>query len=277
MIDQDTYNVKTSTLTCTFRIEKSVSYNSYTQKYNYDMLKVGGRKFCVELKFNREEEAEAELQWLSTKDGGCELYDTPIRDKGTIHLLFLALTILKTYINVKRINFLDNSKYDCTLSDGSKSVIFMNQYYYLFHGGTWYDLKTGAIPKNLDEREKYEEGKALFSKKTQFDFRNPIIEREFRPIYENSRSWREFLDTIYKNKGDNFCQKIIPWYSHATGILANNRLLPGYWILNLENSLYEPIPFTRIVSSGGTRKKTYKIRADRYDVKTPSELYDLRY
>lgn len=266
----EAYTVKTSV--GTFRVEKTV-HTSYSQKYSYELLKVGGRRFCVELKFNRETPDEAELQWLTTKDGGCELHDTPIREQNTVHLLFLALTLLKTYIDVKRITLLDNSKYECTLSDGSKSVIFMNQYYYLFHGGTWYDLKSGAVPKNPDERKTYEEGKGLFLTKGPFDFRNPVLEREFGPIYEDADTWREFLDTIYKTRGRDFCQKILPWYSYAAGILAGNRLLPGYWVIDMESSV--SIPFTR-VATGGTRRK-YKKRMDRYDVKSPSELYELRY
>jgi hypothetical protein len=214
---------------------------------------------------------------LSTKDDGCEIYDTPIRQKNTQHLLFLSLTLLKSYIDVKRITFLDNSKYECRLSNGSKSIIFMNQYYYLFHGGTWYDLKTGAVPKNPDERVKYEEAKTFFtnpSKKKSFDFRNPSLEKEFGPIYEKAETWREFLDVIYKKRGPDFCEKILPWYSYATGILADNRLLPGYWVIET----ITPIPFTRIattrVAIGGSRRK-YKKRTETYDVLSPSELYEL--
>jgi len=92
-MNTEIYNVQTSI--GKFRVEKTNTH-----------LKVGGNRFCVEIRFTNE--TEAELQWLITKDGKCELEDKPIRGNNTVHLLNLSFTILKSYKNIKLITLLDN-------------------------------------------------------------------------------------------------------------------------------------------------------------------------
>lgn len=244
-----------------FRVEKTETH-----------LKVGGRRFCVEIRIS-----DSELQWLITKDGGCELDDKPIQGNATIHLLHLSFTLLKLYNDTSHITFLDNSKFDCAFDDGSKTTIFMNKYNYLFHGGTWYDIKTNAFPLDPSQRGMYNETKALYtdpSVKQPFDFRNPILQKELNPIYEQATTWKEFADALYeKYDKEVLCRKIAPWYSYAVAALTKNRMLPEYWVIDI--SSLTPIPFTRVPSSqkGGRTRKYYALRKPGYHTLSPSELY----
>jgi hypothetical protein len=260
----DIYSVITSV--GKFRVEKTKEH-----------LKVGGKRFCVEIKFDDKKPDTAELQWLITKDGGCELDDKPIKDSKTVHLLYLSFTILKKYIPVKTIKLLDNSFFDCIFDDKTKTKIFINYYNYLFHGGTWYDIKTNAIPIDPTQKLLYDETKPLYndpSIKQQFDFRNPLLQTELTPLYEKSNTWKEFADTLH-NKYDKtvLCRKIAPWYKFAVAILTKNRMLPEFWIIDITK--ISPILYDRLKSSGGgkTRKQIYKPLNQDYTILSPSELY----
>ena len=264
MSKNEIYNVKTEV--GNFRVEKSNKH-----------LKVGESKFCIEIKFSEICPEESELQWLITKDGGCELDDKPIEGSTTVHLLYLAFTLLKIYTNTERVILLDNSKFDCKFTDGTKTTIFMNKYNYLFHGGTWYDIKTNAYPIDNTQKKLYNETKSLYtdsSIKQKFDFKNPLLEKELSPIYEKANTWKEFADTLYKKYDKiELCRKIAPWYSSAVAILTKNRMLPEYWIIDI--SKMTPIPFTRLTITGGnkTRKQIYISSNQDYTFLSPSELY----
>ena len=142
---EEKYIVKTSV--GKFRVDKTKSH-----------LRIGGKKFCVEIKL-----ADQELQWLITKDGGCELDNIEIQGSKTLHMLNLSFTLLRTYTNTNKIKLLDNSKFDCELADGTKTVIFMNKYSYLFYGGTWYDVKANAVPIDPSQEALYQETKSLYN------------------------------------------------------------------------------------------------------------------
>jgi hypothetical protein len=261
------YTVKTSV--GKFRVEKSK-----------DHLKIGGAKFCVEIKCNDVNSEESELQWLITKDGGCELDDKPIQGNSTVHLLYLSFTLLKTYGRTRYIHLLDNSKFDCEFEDGTKTTVFMNKYNYLFHGGTWYDTKTNAIPLDPTQKELYTETKSLYTdpsvKKQGFDFRNPLLQAELTPLYEAATTWKEFAEALHAkyNRAD-LCRKIAPWYSYAVAIFTKNRMLPEYWKIDITE--LPPIPFTRLSSGGGKiRKRNYILPSQDYTLLSPSELYSKR-
>jgi uncharacterized phage-associated protein len=156
-------------------------------------------------------------------------------------------------------------------------TIFMNKYNYLFHGGTWYDKKIHAVPIDPVQREYYNETKSLYtdpSIKQDFDFRNPILQKELTPIYEQASTWKEFAIMLYeKYSKDELCRKIAPWYSYAVAILTKNRMLPEYWIVDI--SMIDPVPYTRIPSGGAkTRKRIYKQPNREYTFLSPNELYD---
>ena len=265
MSKDDAYIVKTAF--GKFRVEKTKEH-----------IKVGGSNFCVEIKFSEISPELSELQWLITKDGGRELDDKPIHGSDTIHLLYLSFTLLKTYINAKRVTLLDNSKYDCEFVDGSKTTIFMNKYNYLFHGGTWYDIKTHAVPLDPDQQKLYNQTKSLYTDplaKQPFDFRNPLLEKELSPMYNKAHTWKDFVDELHKvYDKTELCRKIAPWYSFAVAVLTKNRMLPEYWVIDISD--IPPVPFKRLPPSGGhkTRKRVYSLPNQEYILLSPSELYN---
>ena len=251
-----------------FRVEKTKEH-----------LKIGGSKFCVEIRFNESSPETSELQWLITKNGGCELDDIPINGSATVHLLHLSFTLLRKYVSAKFIKLLDNSKFDCQFADGSKTTIFMNKYNYLFYGGTWYDTKLGAFPLDSVQRELYNETKELFndpSAKGPFDFRNLLLNEELMPLYEKAGTWKEFADILHKQYSKvELCRKIAPWYSYAVAALTKNRMLPEYWIIDI--SSIAPIDYTQFSSGGGTRKtrkRPYFTVNDDCIILSPDELYN---
>ena len=255
----DKYQVKTSV--GKFRVEKSETH-----------LRVGGKRFCVEIKISN---TELELQWLTTKDGGCELDDTEISGNSTLHLLNLSLTLLKLYTKLNLVTFLDNSKFDCVFSDESKTTIFMNKYSYLFHGGTWYETKAKAIPLDPTQQELYNKTKILYtdpSIKKPFDFRNPGLQDELGSLYEQARTWKEFADILHhRYNRTELCRKIAPWYQYAVAILTSHRMLPEYWVINISD--VEDLPYKVVVSGGGKTRK-YRLANESYNILSPTELYN---
>lgn len=252
------YQVKTSV--GKFRVEKSNTH-----------LRVGGKRFCVEIKIS---DTELELQWLTTKDGGCELDDKEINGNSTLHLLNLSFTLLKLYTKLTLVTLLDNSKFDCIFPDESKTTIFMNKYSYLFHGGTWYETKAKAIPLDSIQGDLYNKTKALYadpSIKKPFDFRNSGLQEELEPLYERARTWKEFAHMLHdKYDRTELCRKIAPWYQYAVAILTNHRMLPEYWLINISD--VEDVPYKVFVSGGGKTRK-YRASNEIYTL-SPSELYN---
>lgn len=279
-MDDDNYKVKTSV--GFFRVNKTKTH-----------LRIGGNKFCVDIKLYDSGMPDfAELQWLITKEGGCEqvgckplatfgeLNDKLIQGESTVHLLNLSLTLLKIYTKVQFIKLLDNSKYLCEFADKTKKSIYINKYNYLFYGGTWYDEKMNAVPIDSDLKKLYDETKSLYTdpsaKPQSFDFRNKLLELELTPIYESTKTWKEFAELLHtKYDKKTLCQKISPWYEHAVAILTNNRMLPEFWKIDITDI---NIPFTRIITQGGgrmkTRKNKYRVPNDEDFTMSPSELYD---
>ncbi len=70
--------------------------NQYGDK-EYEFLHMGGKNICVMLKWLRKspESDDVELQWLDTYNMHCEMGGINIRKEKTIHLLRLAITLLR--------------------------------------------------------------------------------------------------------------------------------------------------------------------------------------
>jgi hypothetical protein len=266
MSDSEKYNVKTSV--GLFKVYKTKTH-----------LRVGGKNFCVEILFQDPKMPEAaELQWLITKEGGCELEGKIIQGDNTAHLLKLSLTLLKVYRNVQYVRLLDNSKYDCVIDDKIKKSIFINKYSYLFHGETWYEMKACAIPVDPSLKALYYETKPLYTeplaKPSVFDFKNTLLNTELTPIYHATKTWKEFADIIHERYDKKtLCKKILPWYESALAILTNDRMLPEYWKIDISDI---NIPFTRIMTGGkrNTRKGKYILPSQEHFIVGPSELYN---
>jgi hypothetical protein len=264
-MESEKYNIKTSV--GLFKVHKTQTH-----------LRVGGKKFCVEILLQDPKMQEAaELQWLVIKDGGCELEDKIIKGETTVHLLKLSLTLLKIYRNVQYIRLLDNSKYDCEIDSTTKKTIYINKYNYLFHGETWYEMKANAIPIDPSLKALYYETKPLYTdplvKPSVFDFKNSLLNIELTPIYQSTTTWKEFADVLHERyDAKTLCKKILPWYESALAILTNDRMLPEYWKIDITDI---NIPFTRIMTGGkrNTRKGKYILPSQEHFIVGPSELY----
>lgn len=271
------YTVKTDV--GVFRVFKE-TYLDYHRNYKNEFLRIGGKKYCVEYKWNKTKPELVELQWIDVLQGGCEVSDKPIRKEATIHLFDLSLTILKTYTSVKSIELLDNSKFTCILPGDKKAHIFTNYYNYVFHNATWYDSKLGAYPKDGIEKKRYEENKSNATnpekKPESFDFKNDNLNTEFEPIFESCSTWKEFLDALYaKYHSDNLCARIYPWYMNAALQLTGGVSLPSIWIIDAESR--PSIQYEKISTGGGKKRWTRKRRSSGVEEISASELRGLRY
>jgi len=274
-MNDSTYYVKTSV--GRFRVEKTTSYD-IDGNINYHLLKVGGQKFCIEYIFRDTETAE--LQWIFTEKGGCEMNGLVIKGDKTIHLFYLSVTLLRQYGNFKQIHFIDNSSFPCKLPNGEITKIAMSKYYLLFHRKTWYEAKLGAYPKFPEDIIKYDKIKAYFydpiHKPGFFDFKNDGLFKILTPIYKSSETWADFLDSVYKLP--NLCQKIYPWYIGAIMKIKDNNALPEQWIIDINDSL--PIIAYKRFSVGGTRKMRclpeYTGIIDYY-IPSPEEIRNFKY
>ena len=264
-----TYTVKTDF--GFFRVKKE-SNNTY------EHLHVGGRKFCVEFRWHRGSQNSV-LQWIDVLQGGCELQEKQIRKEDTVKLFDLAVTILKKYSpEVKHIELLDNSKFSCDLPRGKKGQIFMNHYNYLFHNATWYDSKLGAYPIDSIYKERYEKNKYIAtdpSKKTLFfDFKNTDLNTMLTPLFNESHTWREFLDKLYLEYNDkNLCGILYPWYLEASVFLAGGLSLPSLWYIDIESR--PTIDYEITAHIGGKRRTRKRRPADDEEEISPSEIRSL--
>lgn len=270
------YTVKTAV--GSFRVSKETT-TDYHGNYKYDFLRIGGKNFCVEYKWNKNEPDTVELQWLDVLQGGCELTNKVIRRENTVHLVDLSLSILKTYVDVKFVKLQDNSKFPCELPGNKKGQIFINYYNYIFYNSTWYDSKLGAFPQDSLEKERYEENKKNAedpSKKPErFDFKNTDLNTILEPLYESTSTWKEFFDTFYKlYQNDNLCGKLYPWYMSAAMCLTGGLSLPILWLI--EVSKRPSIQYEKSMS-GGSKRKTRKQRVYDEDEINSSEIRGLRY
>lgn len=258
-MDNELYKLQTSV--GMFRVDKTNTH-----------LRIGDNKICVEIKLYD----TPELQWLASNDVTVEMPLDIKEADDTVHLLKLSLTILKLYRNIQFIKLLDNSKYDCQIDEKTKKTIYINKYNYLFHGGTWYDEKVGAIPIDPSLKKLYDETKTRYTdpsaKPHLFDFRNKGLEDELTPIYNATNTWKEFADLLHKQyEPTTLCKKISPWYEYAVAILTDNRMLPEFWKIDITDI---NIPFTRVKEGGGRLSRKYNLPDTEVYLVSPSELYN---
>lgn len=255
----------------------SITKETSTQ---YEHLHVGGRKYCVEFRWNRgSPQSIVNLQWIDVAQGGCELQEKQIRKDDTIKLFDLSVTLLKQYNpEVKKIDLLDNSKFSCDLPRGKKGQIFMNYYNYLFHNATWYDSKLGAYPIDSVDKERYEKNKYIATdpskKASMFDFKNTDLNTLLTPLYNESHTWREFLDKLYlEYKDKNLCGILYPWYLEVSVFLAGGLSLPSLWYIDVD---LRPSIDYEITTHVGGKRRTRKRRStiDEEDISS-SEIRSL--
>lgn len=254
-LDNETYKIRAFDNNI-FTVNKTVSMKYKPSDPVQDYLKIGGKDMCVEYMFHRKDNI-CELQWLHTDGQQCVDGEMTIRGENTIKLFYLSVQLLKKYAPITRINFLDNSHFNCLLPNGKTVKMFLNHYYFLFHKGhTWYDDKLNAYPTNESQRKIYQSFSRNFtnptSKPSFFDFMNKDLNDIFQPIWNKTKTWEEFFSEI--KKIPDICQKTYTWYIRASHIIRNGEQLPENWTIDVGKNL----PVTTINKMvGGKRNKKY--------------------
>jgi hypothetical protein len=272
----ETYTVQTAV--GKFRVERTTNRHAYSGAYQYEILRVGGKKFCIFIKFNRTTPSIAELQWLITNEGGGELTDKEIRGTSAQHLLYLSITILKTFIpQVHTLTLLDNSKIQCTLSPDTARTVFLDKYYFILHGQTWYERMFSANPLGENTRITYKLKQAKLSdpqyKPHKFDFRNNDLDTLFSPIFETSATWAEFGQRI-SEKYSPACSYLFPWYLQAVAYIMDNESFPEYWSINTSSA--HVISYKRLTNGGNRRARTSSGRGLTAPLSSTRKLHNYR-
>jgi hypothetical protein len=272
------YKTKYGTFRVTINIDNKINLDTRTQIRKGQLLSVGGKHTCVFLNIPDSGDT-AHLTNLKTKDGGCELTGKKISGQDTIGMVNLAFTIIKKIApNIKYIKLEDKSDFACEFDNGVIVGISMIVYEMLIHQESYYEKRFGAYLLNDTMRSLYEKSKSGFLDKPPelFSFNNSDLENIFRPIYNESKTWKEFFDKI-KNM-PNLCQKLYPWYRNAIKHIFNNISFERQdWIIDLENSpkLFN-VEFTEINGQyGGKRRKTRKQISYNYDIYNSDSFYNI--
>lgn len=282
-VPDETYTVQTTT--GKFRVEKTTSKHAYSGAYQYEILRVGGTKFCVTLKYDFNQPTTAELQWLITGEGGCELTGNQIHGDHTKHLLYLAISLLKVYLpHVEYITLLDNSKIQCKLPHGTSQQMFLNKYYYVLYGKSWYELMFSAVPLNSDERTLYANKQLNYNNSTykpaEFKFSNTDLQSLLETLFSSATSWAEFGKRISEHFKPS-CAYVAPWYLEAVAHIMDKRSFPEYWCIYTHTA--PKITYTRLTTGGHLVRKTRKQRRfiNINDIEgfimSPDELYNIKY
>lgn len=272
------YKTKYGTFRVTINIDNKINLDTRTQTRKGQLLSVGGKNTCVFLNIPDSGDT-VHLTNLKTKDGDCELTGKKISGQDTIGMVNLAFTIIKKIApNIKYIKLEDKSDFACEFDNGLIVGISMIVYEMLIHQESYYEKRFGAYLLNDTMRSLYEKSKSGFLDKPpeSFSFNNSDLEVIFRPIYNESKTWKEFFDKI-KNM-PNLCQKLYPWYRTAIKHIFNNISFERQdWIIDLENSpkLFN-VEFTEINGQyGGKRCKTRKQISYNYDIYNSDSFYNI--
>lgn len=265
-----------------FTVKKSVSMAYSQSDPVYDYVRIGGEDMCVEYKCDRRFPDKVELQWLHTAGRKCVEGDMTIQGENTRLLFYISVQVLKLYTPVRYIDFLDNSHFQCKLPDKSSVKIFLDRYYFILHGKTWYHDKLGAYPEEEDDQKRYDIFKRNYEdpnmKPSSFDFNNEDLKKLFSPIWDKTHTWKEFIGAI--KTLPNICQKMYPWYLAAIQTMRGKLAFPTDWRIDVRQLNFAPIPFERVekITGGRPRMKQYiydlSVGAD-YPI--PSECMTLRY
>jgi len=276
-MEENLHEFKVKTSIGLFRVKRYNTIN-YDKTYSKDFMKLGGKNFCIELKWDRNIPTIAELQWIITENGGCELTGIEIKKDKTVHMFHLAITLLLKYLpTLEKVELLDNSKFKCTMPNGKSIQISTNYFHFLIHGSTYYDLKYEAFPIHSNDNISYNKIKQNLidplKKPEMFDFGNRDLNEELQPLFKESLSWKDFFEKI-KNIRE-LCQKMAGWYRNAFSILSDKGVLPEYWYI----TKFINISFTE-VQYGGKRiknKKTRKNKFVEYDYLSPSDFEKIKF
>ncbi len=232
------------------------SFGSFNVKKSESSIAVGGTKICVNINiFNN----DGELYWLGTKDGGCELHGSTIKGDNTIKMTDLAFTIVKLYKpHVKTIRLIDDSGFTWRESNGRPYKVNFLKGYLLLHQNTWYEEKFGAIMQNHDEYSLYLKRKQNFydplKKPKVFNFNNDEVRKILEPIYNETNTWKEFIDKFIKLHDSDKYKLMYDWYRNAIYTIFDNHDIDQYWEIDISKRPNITCNCNATNKKGGQRK-----------------------
>lgn len=217
--------------------ECRTDFGKFKIKLEENNINVGGRNFCVNIILY---EKEITLYWLKTDEGGCELNEKEIKGINTVNMTDLGFSLIKKYYPHREqiVTLLDDSGFSWKDSKGKKYKTNFLKGYLLLHGKTWYEEKFNAVMCDseiyLKYREKADNNFNDPSKKpTTFNFMNNSIQEKLEPLYNNSKTWNEFINKLIEKYDNDKYKMIYDWYRTAIYIIFDGMEINQNWKIDI--------------------------------------------
>ena len=249
-------------------LERPVPKNSVFResKKSINIFIGGPDKWCIHCEIHKNGGSFKPMGYLVKirYDILCSLTHNFSKGKDTKQIMILLLQYLyNNYPSVKELNFNDMSTKKCD----NKQDINLAVMTYLYSGKTWYEKNFGAYlaDYNINIMNMYID-KLNKAKHIPWDEMKETINIEYdniEELYNNSKIWKEFFETIYKElEIADFCNSISPWIDsfilkYFNNLQGLNYLMP----VNNKNLKYTESEY---VKKGGryTRKAIQSLNID---------------
>ena len=251
-------------------------------------ISIGGKNTCVffSVPVNKD---TAHLTNLKTTDGGCEITDKIISGQNTVGMVNLGFTIIRKIApHIQYIRLEDMSDFPCDIDNGRTVGISMILYELAFYQQAYYERRFGAYLINDTMRKMYQDYKSGFLEPLpkDFSFNNRDLEGILRPLYLESKNWKDFFDKVHELP--NVCQILFPWYRTAMMIIFKGVSFERQvWYIDFKNNSHIfPVQYTILISQKGGKRKTRKNINYPYSVfdsniyhnqLTHAQIYNLKY
>jgi hypothetical protein len=242
--------------------ECKTSFGTFLIKTTPSNIAVGGTKFCVNITIQDE---NAELYWLGTKEGGCELHGKTIRGSDTVKMADLAFTSLRLQNNsIKTVKLIDDSGFTWRDGRGKPYKVNFLKGYLLLYQKTWYEDKFGAIMQNHEEYTAYIKRKENFydptKKPATFNFINAEAKEKLEPLYNATSTWKEFIDELIRLYDSEKYKLIFDWYRNAIYHIFDKHDIDQYWEIDISER-----PVIKCITGGSGKRGTRKNRSKLFD------------
>lgn len=211
------------------------AFGRFKIKMDNKNINVGGRTFCANIALYDNETA---LYWLKTDEGGCELNEQDIRGINTIKMTDLAFSMLKRYYpdRTEPVTLLDDSGFSWKDKKGIKHKTNFLKGYLLLNRKTWYEAKFNAV---ICDPEIYKEYRKRADNNFDDPTKKPAIfnfmnsEDKLKPLYDNSKTWGEFIDKFVTTYGDEKYKLMNEWYRQAIYIIFDGMEINQNWKIDI--------------------------------------------
>ena len=188
---------------------------------------------------------------------------------SNVAMVNLAFTFIKKVApHIHYISLDDKSDFTCIIGERTVGISMM-LYELALHEKSYYEKLFGAYLENPILRDLYKKGKSGFLKPLppDFSFNNESLEEILKPIYKESKNWREFFEKC--KDLPNLCKILFPWYRQAMMIIFDGISFERQrWIIDLDSRPTISVE----VQSGGRRISKRKTR--NYDIYFDMPLYE---